>query len=216
MSIFKPRSATTKTLADIDLDEPKRQLAEIAAERAKVEGAIADAERQRDEASAEIGRRRTRDPVDGRRVADALLAGDVIEDAEPIEALQQRLDAMRGGIGDLNRRLRELDQRRAEVRSALVAELAEAAAPLADRLAERASAAIGQLVSVLADAQAIRSASQNSAAYEVVYRLDDHVERLASKFQVAGWRDQPPATEIVRAFAPAAEAVALARLTMPG
>lgn len=212
--MFERRNPVADAFAAIYLAEPKAQLAAIAAERAKVEDAITLAERQRDEAVAEINRRRA-ESVDADRVAAALLAGDVI-DVDTEDTLRQRVDAIRAGIGELNARLRDLDRQRDDVRQQVVNAIAAASAPLADKLAERAIAAIGELVAVLADARAVRAASQNAAAADVEWQLRDPLEQLASRFRVPGWRDQPPAPEIVRAFAPAADAIRLARLSLPG
>lgn len=208
-------STGAEALAAIDLAEPKRRLAEIAAESDRIAVAITSAERQRDEVQRQLSDRR-RGAVDGARVAESLLAGETVTEDEPIESLQQRAAAFGAGIGELNARLRELELERNRVREGVMSQLSAAVQSTLQPLRDRAIAAVRELLAVIADAEAIRAATGSGAVMNLAIDLSTETQALAARLELRDRRQLIPSREIVALLAPAAEAIKFTKGRLPG
>ena len=195
----------------IDVAAERDLLERIAVEAENVTRAIAAAEADLRVIDAERAKRRAR-VVDGAAVADALLAGDAIAEVETEEALLHRRDAIRAGRRELEERARRLGDERAEVMSAIGGRLSNAVAPAVSALRDRASAAVRELLAVLADARAIRGATSSGGAADLDRLLGEPVDALRHRLQIP----PAPASQQVRdLLAPAAAAIALRQGQMP-
>lgn len=202
----------TQTFAGLDLSATSARLAELRADVARIDVAVAAAEEQRQRIGLQRSENRERGR-DGRVVADALLADPAAATglaamlAPDLAALDEEFEALTAGIKDLKRRRQDLASQVSEVEAEAFTTIGEAARPLTSALEVQAAELIERLVATYADLAALGHATRTGAY--AVGRLSKAVGALlGGSHPIVPWREVEPVSEdLQKALAILAEKV---------
>lgn len=157
----KTLSAVARAIDALDFTAENAEIAEIEAERARLESSISEAEARCTEISHALANWQG---PDAQAIADALLAGtDAMQAAKAgstEESLKADRQALRLAIGDLNRRVQEGRERIEASRATAIQRAAEASTPLVEALLADAREAAGTIVNAFAAMAAINHAAR--------------------------------------------------------
>jgi hypothetical protein len=200
-------SKTTERLSALDFSEENGRIAEIEAENARMDNAIAEAERRCAEIEVLTTKKVGRDPAD---IADALLEGglkEAIKAGIDDEALKEERLTLRRAITELRGRQTANFNAIVEVQQSVNGRISDALAPLADALLAIAREAGEKFVQAWAGLSALHSMGLSREVSASLRAADNVVGTLHTSFGFLGsarYIDTP--AEIINALRPLASA----------
>lgn len=202
-------------LAAIDTGEISARRAKADKEAAKLDAAIAEAERQIAELRERVRHYDGEDDGTRHAAAEALLTGaDVMATVETKPRLEARIEAINVGLRGLRARRDGLANAKHRDRDEIRAGLGEAIEPLAELLEREAEETGARLRDLFANAAAVNACGANGTLLHFCDRLGKVVAELGES-DFINRAPMAPDAELVAALAPAAEVMALGRCGVP-